>query len=59
VRCGKQQVVRKRIEAICPGCAHFDLKLSWSHSFHELMTIEPTMGIYNLFNFSSINPAAP
>jgi hypothetical protein len=33
----------------------FDLKLSWSHTFRERITIEPSMGIYNLFNFANFD----
>ncbi len=31
----------------------FDLKLSWSHTFLERLTIEPSMGLYNFFNFAN------
>ncbi len=33
----------------------FDLKLSWTHKFHERFTIEPNLGFYNLFNFSNFD----
>jgi hypothetical protein len=36
-----------------------DLKLSWSRTFHETLTIEPSVGFYNLFNFANFDlPAA-
>jgi hypothetical protein len=35
-------------------CA-FDLKFSWKHNFFERVTVEPSMGIYNLFNFSNFD----
>lgn len=31
----------------------FDLKLSWDHKFGERFEIEPSCGIYNLFNFTN------
>ncbi len=31
----------------------FDLKLSWAHKFGERFEIEPSCGIYNLFNFAN------
>jgi len=36
-----------------------DLKLSWRHTFREGLTIEPSVGFYNLFNFANFDlPAA-
>lgn len=32
-----------------------DLKLSWRHTFHDRYTIEPSVGFYNLPNFSNFN----
>lgn len=32
-----------------------DLKLAWRHTFRDRYTIEPSMGIYNLFNFANFN----
>lgn len=32
-----------------------DLKLAWSHTFHDRFTIEPSVGFYNLPNFSNFN----
>jgi hypothetical protein len=32
-----------------------DFKLSWSHRFAEHVTVEPSLGIYNLFNFTNYN----
>jgi Carboxypeptidase regulatory-like domain len=33
----------------------FDLKLTWAHTFHELVTVEPSVGLYNLFNFANFD----
>ena len=33
----------------------FDLKLAWSHTFKERFTIEPSIGIYNVFNFANFD----
>ncbi len=35
------------------GLRAFDLKFSWDHKFRERFEIEPSAGIYNLFNFSN------
>jgi Carboxypeptidase regulatory-like domain len=32
-----------------------DLKLAWRHTFAEKYTIEPSVGFYNIFNFSNFN----
>jgi hypothetical protein len=32
-----------------------DLKFSWHHTFLERITIEPSVGLYNLFNFANFN----
>lgn len=32
-----------------------DLKLAWRHTFHERVTVEPSVGFYNLPNFSNFN----
>jgi Carboxypeptidase regulatory-like domain len=32
-----------------------DLKLAWTRTIKERFTIEPSVGIYNLFNFSNFN----
>ena len=33
----------------------FDLKLSWTHTVREKVTVEPSVGIYNLFNFANFD----
>jgi hypothetical protein len=33
----------------------FDLKLAWRHMFKDRVTIEPSVGFYNLPNFSNFN----
>jgi len=33
----------------------FDVKLAWSHTFKESLTIEPHMGVYNAFNFANFD----
>ncbi len=38
-----------------PWVRAFDFKLSWSHSFAERFKIEPSLGIFNLFNFANFN----
>ena len=32
-----------------------DTKLSWAHTFRERFTIQPSVGVYNLFNFSNFD----
>ena len=38
-----------------PWVKAFDFRLSWSHTFHERFKIEPSVGIFNIFNFSNFN----
>ncbi|HYU46891.1 MAG TPA: carboxypeptidase regulatory-like domain-containing protein [Terriglobales bacterium] len=33
----------------------FDFKLSWTHTFHEKLTLEPSVGFFNLFNFANFD----
>jgi carboxypeptidase family protein len=33
----------------------FDLKIGWHHSFRERVTVEPSIGFYNLFNFANFD----
>ena len=32
-----------------------DLRLAWRHTIKERITVEPSVGIYNLFNFANFN----
>jgi hypothetical protein len=32
-----------------------DMKLSWAHTFRERFKIQPSMGVYNLFNFGNFD----
>ena len=53
--------VAPTIDLAPPGQVDFswlralDLKLSWKHTFSERFTIEPSVGFYNLPNFSNFN----
>ena len=38
-----------------PWVKAFDFKLDWVHTFHDHITITPSVGFYNLFNFSNFN----
>ena len=33
----------------------FDTTLSWTYSFHERVTVKPSVGFYNLFNFANFD----
>ena len=37
----------------------FDMEFSWvGHFFHERLTVQPSVNVYNLFNFSNFDSAA-
>jgi hypothetical protein len=38
-----------------PWVKAFDFKLDWVHTFKDKVTITPSIGFYNLFNFSNFN----
>jgi hypothetical protein len=38
-----------------PWVKAFDFRLSWSHTFAERVKIEPSVGIFNVFNFANFN----
>ncbi|MFZ0417728.1 MAG: carboxypeptidase regulatory-like domain-containing protein [Candidatus Sulfotelmatobacter sp.] len=42
-------------QLVFPWLRAFDFKVSWIHHFGERFTIEPNVGIYNIFNFSNFN----
>jgi Carboxypeptidase regulatory-like domain len=33
----------------------FDLRLTWQHTFMDRVTVEPSVGIFNLFNFANFD----
>jgi hypothetical protein len=33
----------------------FDLKFTWSHTFYERLTVQPSVGLYNIFNFANFD----
>jgi Carboxypeptidase regulatory-like domain len=38
-----------------PWVRAMDFKLAWSHRFADRVMVEPSLGVYNLFNFSNYN----
>jgi hypothetical protein len=42
-------------QLVFPWVRAFDFKLDWVHSFHDRFTITPSVGFYNIFNFSNFN----
>jgi hypothetical protein len=42
-------------QLVFPWVKAFDFRLSWSHAFHERIRLEPSVGIFNIFNFSNFN----
>jgi len=38
-----------------PWLKAFDFRLSWVHKFADRVTIEPNVGVFNIFNFANFN----
>jgi hypothetical protein len=34
----------------------FDLRLTWQHTFMDRVSVEPSIGAFNLFNFANFDP---
>src|SRR5204863_6456191 len=32
-----------------------DMRVAWRHTFRERFTVEPSVGVFNLFNFANFN----
>ena len=39
------------------GLKAFDFKMSWVHRFHERLTVEPSVSLFNAFNFANFDLA--
>jgi hypothetical protein len=37
------------------GLRSFDFSLKWAHKFHDRFTIEPSVSVFNLFNFANFD----
>jgi hypothetical protein len=42
-------------QLVFPWVKAFDFRLSWSHTFADRYRLEPSVGIFNLFNFANFN----
>ena len=42
-------------QLIFPWVKAFDFKLDWVHTFKDRITITPSIGLYNMFNFANFN----
>jgi hypothetical protein len=42
-------------QLVIPWVKALDFKMSWIHMFAERITIEPSVGFYNVFNFANFN----
>jgi hypothetical protein len=38
-----------------PWLKAFDFRMSWIHTFSDRLTVEPNVGLYNIFNFANYN----
>jgi hypothetical protein len=42
-------------QLVFPWVKAFDFRLSWSHTFMDRIKLEPSVGIFNIFNFANFN----
>ena len=55
------QAVAPTVPLAPPGAVNlawlraFDAKVTWRHTFHDRFTVEPSVGFYNLFNFTNFD----
>jgi hypothetical protein len=42
-------------QLLFPWVKALDFRVSWSHSFAEHFKVEPSVGIFNIFNFANFN----
>ncbi len=42
-------------QLLFPWVKAFDFRLSWSHTFMDRIKLEPSVGIFNIFNFANFN----
>jgi len=42
-------------QLVFPWVKVFDVRLSWSHTFHDRFKFEPSVGLFNAFNIANFN----
>ena len=44
-----------RDQLLFPWVKAFDFRVDWSHTFYDRYTLQPSVGLFNLFNFANFN----
>ncbi|HUA17067.1 MAG TPA: carboxypeptidase regulatory-like domain-containing protein [Verrucomicrobiae bacterium] len=42
-------------QLVFPWVKSLDMRLSWSHTFRDRFTVEPSVGVFNIFNIANFN----